>query len=237
MEITFRALYPWALLPRKIKIDPQPKQSEVRVVEENFRWLRISRSPELCWPWRLGQELGWVIESPVSVTMDVLHDVEVHGPPEALRNLGMITNSSENWSFSDPDGSPERIQCTRMAGWLALYDFRNGDEYNRMFFANGQGSVEWIMGWEVRVALGYFVLLMPHEPIPNLEIIVGVLDAKSLKRPGRNGLAIAVRPTGPVTLTRGQPVARLVLLHADSIRERATFDAFDTPAPGPAGSP
>jgi hypothetical protein len=225
MEVVFRAVYPWALLPRKIKIDPKAKQEEARLIEENFRWLRISRSQELCWPWRIGQEIGWVIDSPVTVAMDALHDVEVACPPEMMHGVSQMANSSENWHFNNADGSLKRLHCTRMAGWLALYDFRNGDHFDRMFFVNGQGSVEWVMGWEVRIPPQYFLMLMPYATIPNLEVLVGVLNAKGLQRPDHNGISIAVRPTGPATLTRGQPIARMILLHPDTLKLKANIES------------
>src|SRR4029077_14660908 len=99
MEVVFSAVHAWAILPRKVKIDPKPKQEEIRMMAENFRWVRFTRSAELCWPWRLGQEIGWVVESPVTVSMDALHDVEVASPAEVLRNVSLMTNSSENWTF------------------------------------------------------------------------------------------------------------------------------------------
>jgi len=222
MEVSFRKVYPWAILPRKVRIDPAPKRDEARMVEENFRWVRISRSAELCRPWRLAQEVGWVIDSPVSVTMDALRDVQVACPPEAVRVVTNLANATENWTFN----AGQRIHCTRTAGWLALYDFRNKDGFTRMFWANGQGSVEWVMGWDVSIPPNYFVMLLPYQTIPNLEVISGVLDAKSLLRPpGRISFSLAVRPTGPVSLTRGQPVARLILLHPDSFKVKANIES------------
>lgn len=218
LEVSFRQVCPWALLPRKIKIDVKAKQEEVRIFEENFQWLRISRSEELCWPWRMGQEIGWVVDCPVNITMDALHDVEARGAPHEQRTLSMLTNCTEVWSYNDDQGQLQRVHYTRNAGWIGLYDYRVGDTFHRMFFTNGQGSVEWVMGWEVRIPIGYFLLLLPYEPIRNLEVIMGVLDAKNLKRPGKSGMSIAIRPTGPVTLKRGQPIARIILLHGDSLR-------------------
>ena len=109
MQVTFRAVHPWAILPRKIKIDPKPKQEEAQLMAEHFSWVRASRSSELCWPWRLSQEIGWVVDSPVSVDMDKLNDVEAMGPPDKLQYLSMITNATENWQFADAEGNPERI--------------------------------------------------------------------------------------------------------------------------------
>jgi hypothetical protein len=226
MEVNFRQVYPWALLPRKVKIDHAAKRDEVQLFEENFRWIRISRSAELCRPWRLGQEVGWVIDSPVTVTMDALHDVQVACPPEAMRVVSNLANATENWTFN----AGERIHLTRAAGWLALYDFRNKDGYTRMFWANGQGSVEWVMGWDVSIPPNYYVMILPYEYIPNLEVISGVLDSRSLLRPpGRISFSLAVRPTGPVSVKRGQPVARLILLHPDTFRVKANVES-DEPA-------
>jgi hypothetical protein len=234
MEVVFRAIYPWAMLPRKIKIDAATKQAEERIFEENFRWIRMSRTAELCWPWRLGQEIGWVIDSPVSIAMDGLHDIEAVCEPAENRTLSLAANCTEVWSFSDDQGRLQRSHYTRQAGWMALYDFRNGaGQFERMFYANGQGTVEWVMGWEMNIPPQYFVMLMPYVPIPNLEVLVGLLDHKNLKRPGKSGLSIAIRPTGPVQLTRGQSIARAILLHADSIRIDARYENPFAPA-GPA---
>ena len=150
--------------------------------------------------------------------------------PADNRSLSVAANCTEAWSFLDAQGKLERAHYTRQAGWIGLYDFRNGDHYERMFYVNGQGSVEWVMGWEMRIPPQYFVMLMPYEQIPNLEVIVGLLDHKNLKRPGKSGLSIAIRPTGPVQLTRGQPIARIILLHGDSLRIDAKYENLDVPA-------
>jgi hypothetical protein len=227
MEVVFRAIYPWAVLPRKIKIDAKAKEAEARMFEEQFRWIRISRSAELCWPWRLGQELGWVIDSPVTIAMDALHDVEAMCPPADNRALSVAANCTEAWSFKDDQGNLQRAHYTRYAGWVGLYDFRNGDHYERMFYINGQGSVEWVLGWEMRIPPQYFAMLLPYEHIPNLEVLVGLIDHKNLKKPGKSGLSIAIRPTGPVQLRRGQPIARVILLHGDSLRFEAKYENAD----------
>ncbi len=227
MEVTFRLVHPWAILPRKQKIDPQPKRDEARLMAEHFAWVRASRSPELCWPWRQSQELGWIVESPVTVTMDAIHDVEAICPPDKLRHVSMITNATENWSFKDDAGESQRIHFTRNAGWTALYDFIvPGRGTERMFFINGLGSVEWVLGWEAEIPPSYSILILPFGSIPNLEVMMGVLDSRTLtKRHGHtNGLAIPIRPTGKVTLQRGQPIARIILLHQDSLKARACSD-------------
>jgi len=244
MEVIFRALHPWAILPKKRSIDRKPVEEEARLLEDHFVWARASRAPEFCWPWRMGQEIGWVIESPVTVTMDALHDVEAISPPDAesIRHLSQLAGASENWAFRDSNGKVERMHFTRRGGWTALYDFRVADgSVERMFWLNGHGTLEWVMGWEAVLPPGFSLLLMPFENITNLEVLIGVLPASSLaKRAGRtNGFSIGIRPRGPVTIRRGQPLARIILLHADSLRVRANVDteATDTSSEGHASVP
>lgn len=233
MDVVFRSVYPWAILPDKAKVDVKAKRDEVRMVEENFRWVRASRSAELCWPWRVAHELGWVIRCPVDITMDALNDVETACPPEHIPVVARMTNSTEYWEYDyAPDsGRQRRVHFTRGAGWLALYDFRVGGHVQRMFHMNGQGSVEWVMGWGATIPPTYSLLILPGDPVRNLEVITGIHDAKTLgRREGKDlGLSIAVRPTGPVTLRRGQPIARLILLHPDSLRARATVEGEEAP--------
>jgi hypothetical protein len=233
MEIMFRQVHPWAILPRKHKVNPKPKREEAQLMANHFAWVRASRSAELCWPWRMSQELGWIVESPVTITMDAFHDVEAVCPPSKLSYVSMIANASENWNFADANGKSERVHFTRNAGWTALYDFMvPGGGMERMFFINGQGSVEWVLGWEAIIPPTYSMLILPYGSIANLEVMMGVLDSRTLqKREGHtNGLAIPIRPTGKVTLQRGQPIARIVLLHADSLKARAASDAPLEPA-------
>ena len=227
MEITFRKVHPWAILPKKPKIDPKPKREEARLMAEHFAWVRASRSAELCWPWRMSQELGWIVESPVTVTMEAFHDVEALCPPDKLRYVSMLANATENWNFNGDDGKSQRLHFTRNAGWTALYDFIvPGGGMEHMFFINGLGSVEWVLGWEAVIPPNYSMLILPFGPIPNLEVMMGVLEARTLaKREGQtHGISIPVRPTGRVPLQRGQPIARIVLLHEDSLKASAASD-------------
>lgn len=242
MEITFRRVYPWAILPTKRRIDTAPKEEEARLLAENFKVARASRSQEFCWSWRAGQEIGWTIHSPVTVPMDAIHDFEAvcADHPDAIRQIANQAGATENWAFRDDQGRVERMHFTRRAGWTALFDFRVADgSYQRMFTMNGQGSVEWSLGWEAVIPPNYSILLLPYEPIENLEVLTGVLSGSQLaKRSGRtNGLSLGVRPQGPVTIQRGQPIARIILLHSDSIRARAVFEEGGDPAEKGVGVP
>src|SRR4051794_15862752 len=77
MEMVFAQKYEWALLPRKAEVDARAATVRAELYERHFRWIRRRRARELCWPWRLAEELGWLIPSPVDVTMAPLDDAEV----------------------------------------------------------------------------------------------------------------------------------------------------------------
>src|SRR4029079_7922559 len=100
---------------------------------------------------------------------------------------------------------------------------------------NGKGTVEWTLGWNVHIPPGYYLMVMPYDPIPNFEVQTGFLDHKNLERMNKEfGIPIAVRPTGPVSIKRGQPVAKIMLLHPDSVR--AQMKISDEPFAGPGDS-
>jgi hypothetical protein len=57
-----------------------------------------------------------------------------------------------------------------------------------------------------------------------------VLDEKTVRRlNATHGMSIAIRPRREVWVRRGDPIARLVLLHADTRRAKARL----LPADGP----
>lgn len=89
-----------------------------------------------------------------------------------------------------------------------------------MFIPNGQGTVEWRLGFSVTGVGDHAVLIMPVG-VDNLGVEVGVLTAASLRRMEATGFSIAVAPRAPVAISRGQEIARIVLLHSDSLRVRA----------------
>ncbi|MGW1412541.1 hypothetical protein [Streptomyces sp. NPDC002403] len=74
-EVTFRPLQPWALLPDKPRIDRAAARAERDTYQESFRYMHIPRLPADCPPWVLGQELGWNVRSPLTLTMKPLDDI------------------------------------------------------------------------------------------------------------------------------------------------------------------
>jgi hypothetical protein len=161
----------------------------------------------------MGQELGWRIPSPIDVTLSPLDQVEVasDGDPRAAANAAA---RAELWQRERSTLAVDRTS------WLHLYQFRTEAGWENMFLPNGAGSVEWHLGWNVDLPRGYFLLVTPLETTPEgLDIPTGVISSTVCGRMNHgNGFGIAVRPTQPVTITRGQHIARIVLLHADSLQ-------------------
>ncbi|GAA1305984.1 hypothetical protein GCM10009647_025000 [Streptomyces sanglieri] len=107
--------------------------------------------------------------------------------------------------------------AARDADWLHLGDHRspNGG-WEGMFVPNGQGTLEWRLGWAATIPTGTFLMVMPppdHAP-DGLQVPIGVIPAKAVNAmTDRGGMSIAVRPEHPVTVHRGQGIARIMLLH------------------------
>lgn len=222
VEVRFHARHPWAILPYKVKVDQGAARERASLYAQEFRWLRANRVPELCWPWRLGAELGWVVPSPVDVTFTPLGETEVDPEAEDLALLGDITGAAELWRRERAAFAIPR------APWLRLHQYRVGDAWHAMFLPNGAGAAEWHLGWDVEIPEGTFLLVMPGPAISGLEVPMGVLDRRALVRAREGeGMSIAVRPGTTAEVRRGDPVARLVLLDAKSLTAKAVFE----PAP------
>jgi len=217
--VRFRRRYDWALLPFKQRIDTDAAKEEATIYAKEFRWLRAYRRPELCWPWRLAQELGWVIPSPVHVNLSPISDEEVEipaGNPSALTDLSSATGYTEFWARASS------LLATHRSAWLRFHQFRVGDHWECMFVLNGAGAVEWHLGWTVEIPTGMFVLLLPYDTTIPVEVPMGVLTDDAVARLNAgHGLSVAIRPRAPVEVHRGQPIARILLLDAATIKARS----------------
>jgi hypothetical protein len=211
---SFNPWEPWALLPRKASSDRRGARERARLYRENFRWLRAERQAEFCTPWVLGHELGWRLDSPVDVTLDPLEQIEVD-PGDNPEATARAAAKSELWVRDGTALTMDRPP------WLHLYQFRSGDRWENMFIPNGQDTVEWRLGFIVTDIGDQSVLIFGSEHSPDLGVKVGVLTSASLRRLQATGFSIAVSPQRRVTIRRGQEIARVALLHPDSLQARA----------------
>ncbi|MFJ3594599.1 hypothetical protein ACIQUY_34985 [Streptomyces sp. NPDC090231] len=217
--ITFCPQQPWALPPDKLRVDRAAARAERDAYETGFRHKRIARLPADCPPWVLGQELGWTVRSPITATLTPLDDTDFGVPDEeAVPDVARRAQRTQMWKHG------QAWIATADTTWLRLHDYRTPQGWESMFLPNGSGTVEWRLGWSARIPDQRFLMVMPPPtPNPHLDVPVGIIAARTLNAMnGPGGISIAVRPTAPVTLHRGDPLARIVLLHPDTLRANAT---------------
>jgi hypothetical protein len=217
MSISFKRKFVWSVLPFKREVDDDISRKDAALYEAHFRWFRKSRVAEMCLPWRLGQELGWLIPSPVDVAMAPVRDIEiVHGIDAELHEAASTMGATEVW---------KRDKCafaTTKTDWLRLYDFRVEDRWESMFILNGQGTVEWRLGWELHLPAKKCAFIFSDGVCDGMEVPSGVLTESMLKRSNEErGFSIAVKPTRSIQISRGQPVARLIVLPQECLTEKA----------------
>jgi hypothetical protein len=216
VDVSFEQLRDWALVPDAPRADRRGSRAERDLYAQHFRYMRIARLPVDCPPWVLGQELGWLVRSPVTVNLGPVVDVEFAVPAtEEVADVARKLHVGELWRR---DGA---WVATPDAAWMRMFDFRTENGWQGMFVPNGSGTVEWHLGWAATIPDRYFLLVV-GAGCPALEVPVGVVAAHALNAMReRGGFSLAVRPTARATIHRGEPVARVVVLHPDSLQARS----------------
>jgi hypothetical protein len=210
-------LYPWAILPGKRHIDRAEAREEAQLLAGHFRYHRQFRRAEACPPWVMGQELGWVLCSPVTVELGQLDDVQLAAHDgAALHEAGQLFGREEFWRRG------EGFIATARNDWLRTHQFRGPDgEWQGMFLPNGQGSVEWRLGFALRIPADYFLLVSALNDADGFTVPTGVLTDRQVNRTWDDGgFSIALRPDRRAIVNRGQPIARIVLLPRESLQAR-----------------
>ncbi|TDU02350.1 hypothetical protein EDD99_0741 [Streptomyces sp. 846.5] len=207
----FQRIHPWALTPTRKTVDTEAAKERERLYRDNFMHLRAARQPEFCAPWVLGQRIGWRILSPIDVTLTPLPQVEISA--DDTEASAASVGKQEVWLRSGTALAMDRPP------WLHLYQFREGDGWGNMFVPNGQGTVEWRLGWMPDDFQPLSVMVFPSEELPELGVAVGVLTSASLGRMQSTGFSIAVSPRTDVQVRRGQEIARMVLVGPESLRD------------------
>ena len=215
--IEVRRIHQWALLPDKGHVERQPGREEAKHLDADFRYHRAFRRPEACPPWVMGQEAGWRLLAPISVTLSPIEDAQI-GPEEDLGAAGRILGMTEFWRRG------EGYLATKASSWLRAHQYRGtGEAWESMFVPNGQGSVEWHLGFAARIPESYLLLITGLDGLPGLQVPTGILTDRQVNRTWDTaGLSVAIRPTATVQLRRGEPFARMLLLHRDSLQAKLT---------------
>lgn len=211
MKITFTKNYNWAILPKKKKYHIS-EYDHRDLYDSNFRWVRKTRQKELCMPWRIGNELGWYILSPIDILMSPVDDVEIHLDEKELEDTQKFLGFKNLWKRDDSYISVSN-------DWMKLYQYRgvNGN-WEAMFIPNGEGSIEWRLGFSIKIPKGYSLLLCPIEGAEKYEIPFGLLPEKYVNEMSSgDGISIAITPKVKFQLSRGEPFARIILIENETI--------------------
>lgn len=212
-QTTFNALYPWALVPvpsASVASDREAKDS----IASEFRFTGHERTRHDCGPWRLGRRLGWTILSPIRATIEPIEDVPVDVEETDVQALGGVLGPDfQLWN--------RRVSsiAVRRNNWLHLYQFRGPDGgWQGMFLPNGEGTVEWRLGWTVDLPESHFMVVLPVDEERRFDVPTGVLSGKQMRTVGATGgMSLPFRPVSRFTIERGEPLARVLVVPADAV--------------------
>lgn len=215
VSIEVRKLHPWALLPEKQHIDKLPSRDEAALLEANFRYHRKARAKEFCPPWVLGQELGWQLLSPVTIDFSPVDDVQVAADADPAE-AGRLLDVTEFWLRGST------FMAAPRNSWIRSFQYRGREGgWEAMFLPNGEGTVEWHLGWAARIPDDYFLMVSSLDDSSGLEIPTGVMTAKQVNRTWDGvGISVAIKPITTHRVTRGEPFARVALVHRDTLQAK-----------------
>jgi len=75
------------------------------------------------------------------------------------------------WTDDDPAG----YIATSRNDWLRVFQYRGADgAWEGMFVPNGSGSVEWRLGWRIRIPADAFLLVTSLDESPGITVPTGV---------------------------------------------------------------
>ncbi|MGI8665143.1 MAG: hypothetical protein ACR2N4_03805 [Jatrophihabitans sp.] len=196
-------------------MERQSAREEAKYLDSSFRYHRNFRRPEACPPWVMGQEAGWILCAPITVTLHPFQDAQI-GADEDLPSAGRLLGMSEFWQRG------EGYIATERTSWLRSYQYRGRDDaWEAMFVPNGDGTAEWHLGWGLRIPAEYLLLVTGCDDQRGLTIPTGLLTDRQVNRSwDTGGFSIAIRPTASIQLQRGEPFARMLLLHRDSLQAK-----------------
>lgn len=212
----FKKNLPWVYLPSaRTERNVKPEDNDVF---NSFRYMRLSRRRENCWPWRLFDQMGWDIHSPVDVTLEPLIDIEMSAAltEDEVYSIAKTANLSELWRRG------ESYIAFPSSNWIRLYDFQVEDGWMPMFTPNGQGTIEWNLGWSLDIPESMAVMIMEGDvPLKGLEIPGGIIISK--KNRDFTGFSIALDIKERTTIRRGDVIARMIPISKSSLRVQSEF--------------
>jgi len=100
------------------------------------------------------------------------------------------------------------------SSWYKIHEYEHEGRYRSMFIPNGEGTLEWRLGWSVEIPEEHFLLIQPIEmQAAHFIVHPGLLMGPSVTSVQQHlGLPIAFEPLQPHTIRRGDPLAKLYVL-------------------------
>ena len=216
-ELQVRKLHDWAIVPEKRRVDRKHAREEAESLSANFRYHRKFRYPEACPPWVMGQELGWQIMSPITVNLTPVEDVQTSSEEDPAA-IGRLLDVSEFWQRGDG------FVATKRNDWIRSFQYRGTTGgWEAMFLPNGDGTVEWHLGWAARIPDESLLLVLALDGVSGIEIPTGILTSRQVNKSWDGvGLSVAMRPLLTRRLNRGEAFARIVVLPASVLQTPLT---------------
>lgn len=201
--VKFRKILDTAILPIKETVE------EPKFYDDSSRWIKNRRVKGSCWPYRMAQEIGWTIVSPIDVDIQPVKEIQTRAdnPVEFARLKQLIP--MEDWTQKK-----DTMIGVSPAGWYKIHEYRYNGLYYPMFLPNGEGTFEWRQGWSVEVPEHHIVLFQPIETQNGRFITYpGLLAGPSISRvQERLGMPLAFEPLQSCQIRRGEPIAKLLIL-------------------------
>lgn len=211
--ITFRRLIQTAILPEKEKL------AKPELLDREARWIKNRRVKGVCWPYRSAKELGWTLYSPVDVAIHPLSEIQTTmDKPEEFARLKQLADMDE-WVQKD-----DILLGVKPSSWYKIHEYEYEGRYRSMFIPNGEGTLEWRLGWSVDIPDDHLLLIQPIE-MKDARFIVhpGLLMGTSVQSVQLHlGLPIAFEPLQPCKIIRGEPLAKLFVLPKSVLAIKST---------------
>ncbi|TXM76603.1 hypothetical protein FV218_06575 [Methylobacterium sp. WL69] len=186
-------------------------KTEVEIPEEEFKWLANGRKSSNCAPVALVSSIGWSVISPIDVSLSPIDDVQFKCIDSELENTMSTLGLAEVWRRG------ESFIGLKSKSGLRLFDFKVDDHWEPMFLPNGEGTIEWRLGFDIILDTGLYVWIQGAE-FEGLDVVQGIISSKILSRMSKTGFSIAIRPTGAVHIRAGDTIARIFIVNKDFIK-------------------
>ncbi|WP_143481861.1 MULTISPECIES: hypothetical protein [Pseudomonas] len=216
-SFVFKKTLSWAILPY-VRASRGSVTDDNSSVYNSFRYLRQSRRKENCWPWRLYDQMGWDVCSPVDVVLEPLFDVEISAllEEEEILSIANSANLKELWRRGSS------YIAFPSSNWLRLYDFDRDGKWVPMFTPNGQGTVEWNFGWSLSIPDDMAILTLGADnSIAGIDIPGGLILSKKAKDFVDFSIAINIKER--TMIRRGDVIARLVPVSKSVLKVSSEF--------------